>query len=212
MEHSDASRAKGGIRDRRRADLISEIHHIALQKFREQGYADMALKSICDEAGISLRTLFRHFKGKDAILGYGIERYERRIRERLATRPLGEPLLIAYRYAIDEMLTDMVSEPESARLTARLLQEVPAIRAQYLVPSSEHQIDAIDEELARRLRRTPGDGPVRLLRTVLVVAVVQAMTEWAAGDGKDLHGLVDRYLGLLQSFVEGVGNDSTGDA
>ena len=196
----------GGIRDRRRADLIADVHRIALRKFSEQGYDAMALKEICDEAGISLRTLFRHFKGKDAILAHGIEASEHRIGERLSERPRDEPLLEAYRYAIDEMLTEMTARPKDARLTQRLLQEVPSIRAQYLVPSAEHQTDAMDEELARRLGRITGDGQVRLLRSILVIAVVQAITEWTSnGNPKGLHKLVDEYLDLLQPVVDRIG-------
>lgn len=202
IEHGNVS---GGIRDRRRADLIAEIHRIALRKFSEQGYDQMALKDICAEAGISLRTLFRHFKGKDAILAHGIEAIERRIWERISERPRSEPLIDAYRYAIDEMLTEMSARPDHARLVQRLLQEVPAIRGQYLVPSNEHRTDAIDEELAHRLGRTTGDGQVRLLRTILVIAVVQAMTEWTSdGVANDLHQLAHGYLELLQPVIDRV--------
>lgn len=203
MERIEYGHVAGGIRDRRRVDLIAEIHRIALRKFSDQGYDEMSLKDICEEAGISLRTLFRHFKGKDAILAHGIEAIERRIGERIAERPRDEPLLDTYRYAIDEMLTDMSTSPEHARLTQRLLEEVPAIRGQYLVPSAEHRTDTVDEELAQRLGRATGDGQVRLLRTILVIAVVQAITEWSnEGATKDLRQLARDYLDLLQPVID----------
>ena len=196
----------GGIRERRRAELIDDIKRIALERFREAGYDGTSLKDVCDEVGISVRTLFRHFKGKDAILGYDIEKREQKILQRLSERPRQESLLVSYSHAIDEMLGEMIANPEDARLTQRLLQEVPSIRGQYLIPSPDHRTDAMDHELAQRTGLAVSDGRLSLLRCFLVTAVFQGMVIWTRdGAAADLRILVGEYLQLLAPVVENIG-------
>lgn len=194
-EHPDPP--GGGIRARRRLALLEELHHAAVRQYRAHGYDGMSLRDICDEAGISFRTLFRHARGKDAILGYTIERQFARITERFRSRPREEPLLIAYRFAIDDLLGQSIADPEGARLTQQLLREVPGLRAQYLFVG-EHAPDAMDQEFAQRLGRPVTDPRVSLLRTFLVAAVVKALAAWIADDMRgDLRALASEFLALL---------------
>jgi AcrR family transcriptional regulator len=194
-----------GLRARRRTHLIQELHDIALRLFEAQGYEAMSLKQVADEAGISLRTLFRHFGSKDALLGYGIEATEADILSRLRERPTSEPLLDAYLHAIDGMLARSIADIDGARRTQRLLEEVPAIRAQYLVPTPRHRLDAMDEELARRLGREPTDSYARLVRAVLVTAVIHAMSTWIdKGGSAELRATTRDFLQLLSPLLANV--------
>lgn len=199
------------LRERRRFELAEQIYQIALRKFDEGGYNKTSLKEISAEAGISLRTLFRHFKSKDTILGWGSEVRERQITTRLTERPIEESLVESYLYAIQPMLDDIVNDTNNALRDLRLVEEVPTLRAQYLIPSAQHQTDAMDHEYARRLGCSSADGPMQLLRRTLVSAVLQATTVWSQnGREGDLHALVESYVRLLDPLVERIRIHSQG--
>ncbi|MGE0775484.1 MAG: TetR/AcrR family transcriptional regulator [Sphingomonadaceae bacterium] len=195
--------ATEGLRARRRRELKAEINRVALRLLAEKGYNAVSLQEIAEEAGISLRTLFRHFSHKDAVFGFGIELREQQILQRFAERPDDEPLIESYLHAIRVMVDDYISDPEVARNEFGLLREVPGLRAQYLVPSPEHETDAMDGEFARRLGCAPTDGRMQLLRYCLVNAVVQATSVWRrSGGGGDLHAQMRAYISLFEPMIE----------
>lgn len=186
-----------GIRAKRRQALLEDLHRIALKQYQERGYDGMSLREVCDEAGISFRTMFRHVKGKDAILGYDVEREFADITARFLARAAAEPVLVAYRSAIDGMLQRAIDDPDWARLTLQLVHQIPALRAQYLVVD-EHATDAMDHEFARRLGRALSDPRVSLLRSFLETALVKALSAWVAEDGHgDLRAIMSEFLSLL---------------
>ena len=214
VESPDAAADPSGtpnLRERRRGELVEQIHRIALHKFDEHGYENTSLKEISDEAGISLRTLFRHFRSKDAILARGSQIREQQILARLSQRPIEEDLTESYLYAIRPLLEDLVADTDNALRDLRLVEEVPTLRAQYLIPSGQHQTDAMDREYARRLGCSVEDGRMRLLRCTLVIAMLQATSTWTRGGRRaDLHAVVRSYLELLDPVVERIRSSPKG--
>ena len=187
-----------GLRDRRRRELMDEIHRVALELAVRNGYTATSIQDIADAAHVSLRTVFRHFASKDAIFGHGVERREAQILARMKSRPIEEPLLDSYLHAIAELVADA----RSAEQEFFVLNEVPALRAQYLVPSVHHNLDPMDGEFARRLGCDPGSGRLRLLRYCLVNAVAQAFSDWKAdGYRGDLPDSVTDYVDMFRPMV-----------
>lgn len=198
MSNKDQPPRRPGLREQRRDQLLRDVRQVALRQFGERGYEATTLKDISEETGISVRTLFRHFKGKDDILASRIADWARRIPEKLAEEPLELPLLEAFRAALFGILCEMESDREEIRLTLQLYDEVPAIRGEYLGRVGGHEEDAMNAELARRLHLNRSDPRIRLLRSYITSAVVQAMSDWTKGPASgDLGSLVDRYLATL---------------
>jgi AcrR family transcriptional regulator len=56
------------LRDRRRAELLSEIQHTAHKLFAERGFAAVTTEDIAAAAGISISTYFRHAPTKEGLL------------------------------------------------------------------------------------------------------------------------------------------------
>ncbi|OBK50419.1 TetR family transcriptional regulator [Mycobacterium kubicae] len=56
------------LRDRRRAELLSEIQHAAHRLFAERGFAAVTTEDIAAAAGISISTFFRHAPTKESLL------------------------------------------------------------------------------------------------------------------------------------------------
>ena len=56
------------LRDRRRAELISQIQNTAHQLFAERGFAAVTTEDIAVAAGISISTYFRYAPTKEDLL------------------------------------------------------------------------------------------------------------------------------------------------
>src|SRR5438128_1206183 len=55
------------LTERRKAQTRREIAETALALFARQGYDGVSAETIAEEAGVSLRTFYRYFTGKDAV-------------------------------------------------------------------------------------------------------------------------------------------------
>lgn len=51
----------------------ARIFNAAKQILQKQGYEELSIKNICDEAGVSNGSFYHHFKTKDDLLSYYIE-------------------------------------------------------------------------------------------------------------------------------------------
>jgi AcrR family transcriptional regulator len=58
----------GSLRDRRRAELFSQIQNTAYQLFAERGFEAVTTEDIAAAAGISISTYFRHAPTKEGLL------------------------------------------------------------------------------------------------------------------------------------------------
>ncbi|WAJ43009.1 helix-turn-helix domain containing protein [Mycobacterium sp. Aquia_216] len=58
----------GSLRDRRRAELLSQIQGTAYQLFAERGFDAVTTEDIAAAAGISISTYFRHAPTKEGLL------------------------------------------------------------------------------------------------------------------------------------------------
>src|SRR3954452_5172777 len=56
------------LTERRKAQTRREIAETALALFAREGYDGVSAEAIAEEAGVSLRTFYRYFTGKDALL------------------------------------------------------------------------------------------------------------------------------------------------
>lgn len=56
------------LRDRRRAELLSQIQHTAHELFAERGFDAVTTEDIAAAAGISISTYFRHAPTKEGLL------------------------------------------------------------------------------------------------------------------------------------------------
>jgi AcrR family transcriptional regulator len=132
----------------RRFDPETEVELLfdaTLAVLRRNGYADVAIADILDEAGLSTRSFYRHFQSKDELL---LQLYRRdaeaaaqRLRTRVARASDPPHALEAW---IDEML--------SLRFDRRKAERVALLGAQ-----SVRKADGYEEESARtrRLLATP---------------------------------------------------------
>src|SRR3954465_6284408 len=115
---------------RRRAQTRREIAETALALFARDGYDRVSAETIAEEAGVSLRTFYRYFTGKDAVLSPIVTDGLDELTERVAARPGRESLATALHNAYQE-ITPRQGE-EGVRVLIGLFLDVPALRSHWL--------------------------------------------------------------------------------
>src|SRR5450755_3177304 len=109
------------LTERRKAQTRREIAETALALFAREGYDGVSAETIAEEAGVSLRTFYRYFTGKDAVLSPIITDGIDELTESLATA-----LHNAYQEITPQQGQDGV------RVLIGLFLDVPALRAHWL--------------------------------------------------------------------------------
>ena len=117
------------LTERRKAQTRREIAETALALFAREGYDGVSAETIAEEAGISLRTFYRYFTGKDAVLSPIVTDGVDELTERLAARPATESLATALHKAYQEITPQQGQE--GVRALIGLFLDVPALRAQW---------------------------------------------------------------------------------
>lgn len=125
-----------GLRERKKQRTRQSLYEAATRLFLSQGYARTTVAEIAAEAGVSTKTLFNHFSGKEDVL-FGHRR------ERIAEMELGlteqlrhvgpeEALARTAEQVIDWAMSDPVPGAELSMAQARLIMAEPELRARAL--------------------------------------------------------------------------------
>lgn len=130
----DAASQSPSLRDRARRAVQGELVDVALRLFVERGYDEVRVDQIAEAAGMSKRSFFRYFPGKDALLLGKYDRLGEDLAEALAARPQGEATWPALRRMFDGIV-DYISDPEhaaQAEAVDRIIQASETLRAGYI--------------------------------------------------------------------------------
>lgn len=180
----------------------------ALVRFLAQGVADTSAEQIAADAGVSLRTFYRHFKSKHDLLfaDYtGLNWF----RAALDARPAEEPIIDSVQSAIFAFPYDVEAVTKIAALRGdeldpgRIVRHIQEVQADFA--------DAIQTQLQRRscglskTRATP-DATLRAAVTArcIAAAVFGAMEFWMLGDDRSLGELARVCHLALESLRAGI--------
>jgi AcrR family transcriptional regulator len=180
----------------------------ALVRFLAQGVADTSAEQIAADAGVSLRTFYRHFKSKHDLLfaDYtGLNWF----RAALDARPADEPIIDSVQAAIFAFPYDVEAVTKIATLRGgeldpgRIVRHMQEVQADFA--------DAIQTQLHRRscavskTQATP-DATLRAAVTARCVAaaVFGAMEFWMLGDDRSLGELARVCHMALESLRAGI--------
>lgn len=176
------------------------LRRAAVVRFLAQGVEDTSAEQIAADAGVSLRTFYRHFTSKHDLLfaDYaGLHWF----RTALAGRPAGEPILESVAAAVFAFPYDVEAVTKVAALRVheldqeRIVRHIRQVEADFAVAVAEHLE-----------RREPSDGLDGRLRTTVIArciaaAVFGAMEVWMLGEERslgELARLCQAALALLQ--------------
>ncbi len=181
------------------------LRQAALVRFLAQGVEDTSAEQIASDAGVTLRTFYRHFSSKHDLLfaDYtGLNWF----RSALNDRPAGESIVDSVQAAIFAFPYDVDAVAKIAALRdheidpGRILRHIQDVQADFA--------DAIATQLHRR-SCTPAPTPddrVRFAVTArsIAAAVFGAMEVWMIGDDRSLGELARVCHLALETLRAGI--------
>ena len=176
------------------------LQQAALVRFLAQGVEGTTAEEIAADAGVSLRTFYRHFTSKHELLFADYDAGLHWFRSALAGRPADEPVLAAVQAAIFAFPYDFGAVTKIAALRE---QELDADRIVSHIRQVEADFaDAIAEHLARR---GGDDDRLRIAVTsrTIAAAVFGAMEVWMLGAERSLADLARMCHQALDQLAAG---------
>lgn len=186
-----------GLRERKKLKTRVAIRRAAHLLIAERGYEATTVEQIAEAAEVSPSTVFRYFPTKeDIVLTDESDLFTESV---LRSRPPGEEPLESLRFLMTRAVAALLEhEPEVMRQRARLLVEVPAVRARMTETMAETS-QLLSRVLADRTGRAADDLEIRVLTAAVMGALREATLYWAERDQKDdLVALVHRALDTLK--------------
>jgi AcrR family transcriptional regulator len=183
------------MRAKRSEMMLDEIEAVALRLFDERSFAEVTVEEIAREAGVSARTFYRYFVGKDAVLQRRIVRNSEALQAALSARPFGEPPLRSVRFALQDVLS---GEDEGAvRRWIAILIATPSVVQGVLGAIQLHSQPVLAEFFAMRLGVTRDALPPVMLAAAVGGILQAAQTRWFL-QGGDLGESIAEGLEILE--------------
>jgi AcrR family transcriptional regulator len=179
------------------------LRQAALVRFLAQGVEDTSAEQIATDAGVSLRTFYRHFTSKHDLLFADYDAGLHWFRRALAARPDDEPIVESVRVAIFAFPYDVEAVTQIAALRAetldpgRIVRHIRQVEADFAA--------AVAERLGSRTGAEPGSSlAVTVTARCIAAAVFGAMEFWMLGDDRSLAELARLCDAALSSIEAGL--------
>ncbi|TVS77964.1 TetR/AcrR family transcriptional regulator [Mycobacterium helveticum] len=185
------------------------LRQAAAVRFLAQGVEDTSAEQIAADAGVSLRTFYRHFKSKHDLLFADYDAGLHWFRAALDARPADEPIIDSVRAAIFsfpydvDAVTKIASLREGELDPGRIVRHIREVQADFA--------DAVQAQLQRRScaaepRGQSPDARLRIAVTArcIAAAVFGAMEVWMLGDDRSLGELARVCHAALESVRVGI--------
>ncbi|RCV47682.1 TetR/AcrR family transcriptional regulator [Marinitenerispora sediminis] len=163
MEETPRSGRGGGARAARRRAVAA-----ALRLFTEHGYEATTMDDIAAAAGVSRRTLFRHFGSKEDVLFAEHDELFANVARHLAASAHDDPVT-AVCAAARMVFQDYVAAPEITVPRYHLVRAVPRLRDREIAMTARYQA-----AFTGHLAADHTEGPRALAAEALAAAVIAA--------------------------------------
>ncbi len=187
-------------RPQRRAEIPTHLQHIARQLFAAQGYAAVTMEQIAARAGVSKRTLYKHFPVKEALLA---QLLEAELAHDLAQRDLRIDVQAGFRRSMAGLLQASADWCDSHRDVL-----LPYIRHKFASfdPGATDDDNGLVSVWAALIVTAQARGELRAHRSPGQLAIyfhylyLGALMRWLTTDALDLR---QEFNAVLALFVEG---------
>jgi AcrR family transcriptional regulator len=165
------------------------LRQAALVRFLAQGVEDTSAEQIALDAGVSLRTFYRHFTSKHDLLFADYDAGLHWFRTALDGRPVDEPIIDSVQAAIFAFPYDVDAVTKIAALRKEELDPLRIVR--HIRQVEADFADAIAEHIAGGVDRAATPTPAQRLRVTvtarcIAAAVFGAMEIWMLSDDRSL--------------------------
>jgi AcrR family transcriptional regulator len=180
------------------------LRQAAMVRFLAQGFEETSAEQIAADAGVSLRTFYRHFSSKHDLLFADYDAGLHWFRAALAARPADEPIIESVRAAIFAFPYDVDAVTKIAALRdaeldpGRIIRHIRQVEADFA--------DAVAERLAHAEQSVSVDERLRVAVTArcIAAAVFGAMEHWMVGQDRSLAELARLCHAALAWLEDGV--------
>ena len=178
------------------------LRRAAVHRFLAQGVEDTSAEQIAADAGVSLRTFYRHFTSKHELLFADYDAGLHWFRRALAARPDHEPIIESVRVAIFAFPYDVSAVTQIAALRAEALD--PGRIVAHLRQVEADFAAAVAERLGARTGVEPGRSlAVTVTARCIAAAVFGAMEFWMLGTDRSLAELARLSHAALSAIEDG---------
>ncbi|CAN5174056.1 TetR/AcrR family transcriptional regulator [soil metagenome] len=190
------------------------LRQAALVRFLAQGVEDTSAEQIAADAGVSLRTFYRHFTSKHDLLFADYDAGLHWFRTALEARPAGEPLITSVQAAIFAFPYDVSAVAKIATLRSseldpeRIVRHIRQVEADFAA-AVEARItggDVVGKDVIQDAsRHTSVDQRLRVKVTARCIsaAVFGAMEVWMLSADRSLAELARLCRAALASLESG---------
>lgn len=184
------------------------LRSAALVRFHAHGVDETSVEQIAGDAGVSLRTFYRHFGSKHDLLFADFDAGLQWFRSALAARPAGESLIESVQAAIFAFPYDVEA---ITQIAAMRTEELDAARIVRHMRQVEHAFaEAIADHVRRRspdLDPVNGHLAVAVTARCIAAAVFAAMEDWMLADNRPLDELARVCRAALAAMRAGMTGD-----
>jgi AcrR family transcriptional regulator len=184
------------------------LRRAAVGRFLAHGIEDTSAEQIATDAGVSLRTFYRHFASKHDLLFADFDAGLQWFRGALAARPAGESVIESVQAAIFAFPYDVDAVARFAAMRAEAIDGQRLIR--HLRNVEQAFADAVADHLRRRSKQ-PAAADLQLAITVtarvIAAAVFAAMEQWMVGANRSLDELARMSRATLAALQSGMRDD-----
>ncbi|MDZ5619299.1 TetR/AcrR family transcriptional regulator [Nocardioides bizhenqiangii] len=164
------------------------LRRAAMVRFLAQGVEDTSAEQIAADAGVSLRTFYRHFNSKHDLLFADYDAGLQWFRHALADRPAGEPIVESVLVAVFAFPYDAEAVTQIANMRANELDPGRIVRHMREVQADFAH--AIRDHLARRSGDPEGEAlEITVTARCVAAAVFAGMEVWMHREERSLDDL-----------------------
>ncbi|KUI46754.1 TetR family transcriptional regulator [Mycobacterium sp. GA-1199] len=180
------------------------LRKAAVVRFLAQGVEETSAEQIAADAGVSLRTFYRHFASKHDLLfaDYaGLDWF----RSALAARDPKEPIIEAVHSAIMARPYDDWAVAQTAALRAqelepgRVVRHMRQVEADFAEVIAEHLAEGLQSDVSTHERMR-----ITVTARCIAAAVFGAMEVWMLGDERSLPELSRLTGEALRALADGI--------
>lgn len=170
------------LRERKKANTRDAIEQATLRLFDRQGYEATTVEQIADAADVSVRTFYRYFDSKDAVIFARFDTYLEGFRKAVRERDRTGDCFTSLARVCEEFAADLEHERSWLLAYYHLVGANPALLLRSLHDHLRWQ-QAFAVELAREAAVPPGDVSVLVMSSALSGAFRSGLTAWQCSDG-----------------------------
>lgn len=192
----------------RSARTREALRRAALVRFLAHGVEETSAEQIAADAGVTLRTFYRHFGSKHELLFADFDAGLQWFRSALADRPADESVIESVQAAIFAFPYDVDAVAQIAAMRTDALDAERIVR--HMRQVEQAFADAIADHLRRRATVRGADDDrlaIAVTARCIAAAVFAAMEDWMLSDRRSLDELARVSRGALSALQGGMVGD-----